>query len=39
LTPAWWDWPLSRIAAHIPTIMSGSVEDLTAVAPVAQPEA
>ncbi|GAB0106436.1 CatB-related O-acetyltransferase [Nocardia sp. JMUB6875] len=30
---AWWDWPLEHLTAYIPTIMSGSVADLEAVAP------
>lgn len=30
---AWWDWPLEHISQHIKTLMSGSVNDLAAVAP------
>jgi virginiamycin A acetyltransferase len=30
---AWWDWPLEHVSRHIATIMSGSVDDLEAVAP------
>ncbi|RDI44456.1 virginiamycin A acetyltransferase [Nocardia mexicana] len=29
---AWWDWPLEMITAHVRTIMSGSVDDLSAAA-------
>ncbi|MFI5783386.1 CatB-related O-acetyltransferase [Nocardia sp. NPDC051570] len=29
---AWWDWPLARITAHVPTIMAGTVEELAAAA-------
>lgn len=31
---AWWDWPVEHITAHIATIMSGSVNDLVALAPL-----
>ncbi|MFB8238411.1 CatB-related O-acetyltransferase [Kitasatospora purpeofusca] len=30
---AWWDWPAEHITAHVRTIMSGTVEELEAVAP------
>jgi virginiamycin A acetyltransferase len=30
---AWWDWPVQHITEHIPAIMSGSIDDLEAVAP------
>ncbi|MFF7590047.1 CatB-related O-acetyltransferase [Kitasatospora purpeofusca] len=30
---AWWDWPQEHITAHVRTIMSGTVEELEAVAP------
>ncbi len=33
VTLARWDWPLEHITAHIETIMSGSIEELVAVAP------
>ncbi len=32
LAVAWWDWPLDRITAHVPVIMSGSIADLEAAA-------
>ncbi|MFF5126875.1 CatB-related O-acetyltransferase [Streptomyces syringium] len=33
LALAWWDWPAEHISAHIPALMSGSVDDLEAAAP------
>ncbi|MFE6970855.1 CatB-related O-acetyltransferase [Isoptericola sp. NPDC057653] len=33
LALAWWDWPVEHVTAHVRTIMSGSVDDLEAVAP------
>ncbi|MFJ4668118.1 CatB-related O-acetyltransferase [Kitasatospora purpeofusca] len=30
---AWWDWPQEHITSHVRTIMSGTVEELEAVAP------
>ena len=33
LALAWWDWPVEHISEHVRTIMSGSVEELVAVAP------
>lgn len=33
LEVAWWDWPLNHITANIETIMTGSPEELTAIAP------
>ncbi|MEU9204899.1 CatB-related O-acetyltransferase [Streptomyces sp. NPDC048332] len=33
LALAWWDWPAEHIGAHIPTLMSGSVEELRKAAP------
>ena len=30
---AWWDWPLQHITKHIRTIMSGTTDDLEAIAP------
>ena len=30
---AWWHWPLHHITEHIRTIMSGTIDDLQAVAP------
>jgi virginiamycin A acetyltransferase len=32
LALAWWDWPLEQITEHLRTIMSGTVDDLEAVA-------
>ncbi|MGC4992543.1 CatB-related O-acetyltransferase [Nocardia salmonicida] len=32
LAVAWWDWPAEHITAHVPTIMSGSIDDLEAAA-------
>ncbi|MER5808401.1 CatB-related O-acetyltransferase [Streptomyces sp. NPDC002033] len=29
---AWWDWPVERISAHLRVIMSGTVDELEAVA-------
>lgn len=31
---AWWDWPLAHLTEHVRTIMSGSVDELEAAAPV-----
>ena len=28
LAIAWWNWPLDRLTKHLPTIMSGTVDDL-----------
>jgi virginiamycin A acetyltransferase len=33
LTPAWWDWPAEHLTQHLRTIMSGSIDDLEAIAP------
>ncbi|QIS08749.1 CatB-related O-acetyltransferase [Nocardia arthritidis] len=33
LALAWWDWPLEHITEHVRIIMSGSIDDLAAVAP------
>lgn len=33
LALAWWDWPVEHLTAHIRTVMSGTVDDLAAVAP------
>jgi virginiamycin A acetyltransferase len=33
LALAWWDWPTLHVTEHLRTIMSGSVDDLDAVAP------
>jgi virginiamycin A acetyltransferase len=33
LALAWWDWPAEHITAHLRTIMSGSIDELEAVAP------
>lgn len=33
LALAWWDWPVEHLTEHIRTVMSGSVDDLEAVAP------
>lgn len=33
LALAWWDWPFAYITRHVRAIMSGSVDDLEAVAP------
>ena len=33
LALAWWDWPRQQITEHIRTLMSGSIDDLEAVAP------
>ncbi|MBA8924765.1 virginiamycin A acetyltransferase [Kutzneria viridogrisea] len=30
---AWWDWPAEHITEHVRTIMSGTVDELAAVAP------
>ena len=30
---AWWDWPTEHLTAHLRTVMSGSVDQLAAVAP------
>jgi len=30
---AWWHWPLQHITEHIRTIMSGTIDDLEAIAP------
>ncbi|MFI1235304.1 CatB-related O-acetyltransferase [Nocardia salmonicida] len=32
LAVAWWDWPAEHITAYVPTIMSGSIDDLEAAA-------
>lgn len=34
LNLAWWNWPLQHITEHIRTIMSGTIDDLEAAAPV-----
>ncbi|GLV98911.1 acetyltransferase [Streptomyces lavendulae subsp. lavendulae] len=33
LRVAWWDWPVEHITAHVRVIMSGTVDELEAVAP------
>jgi virginiamycin A acetyltransferase len=33
LALAWWDWPIEHLTEHVRTIMSGSVDELAAVAP------
>ena len=33
LTLAWWNWPVEHLSQHLRTIMSGSIDDLEAVAP------
>lgn len=33
LALAWWDWPVEHLTEHIRAVMSGTVEDLGAVAP------
>ncbi len=30
---AWWDWPVEHITENIETILSGSIENLSAAAP------
>ena len=30
---AWWDWPVPHLTRHIRVIMSGTVDELEAVAP------
>ena len=30
---AWWDWPTEHLTAHLRTVMSGSVDQLAAIAP------
>ncbi|WP_042222331.1 CatB-related O-acetyltransferase [Kutzneria albida] len=30
---AWWDWPAEHITEHVRTIMSGTVDELAAIAP------
>ncbi len=30
---AWWDWPIEHLTQHVRAVMSGSVEELAAVAP------
>ncbi|RZD72390.1 acetyltransferase [Streptomyces albidoflavus] len=30
---AWWDWPLDHLTAHLPTVMSGTVDALEEAAP------
>jgi virginiamycin A acetyltransferase len=37
LALAWWDWPLPHLTEHLRTIMSGTVDDLEAVAPGSSP--
>jgi len=34
LAVAWWDWPAEHITEHVRTIMSGTIDDLEAAAPV-----
>jgi len=33
LTLAWWDWPAGHLTLRLRTIMSGSIDDLEAIAP------
>lgn len=33
LALAWWDWPAGHLTQHLRTIMSGSIDDLEAIAP------
>jgi hypothetical protein len=33
LTLAWWDWPAEHLTPHLRTVMSGSIDDLEAIAP------
>ena len=30
---AWWDWPAEHLTRHLRTVMSGSIDDLEAIAP------
>ncbi|MFD5181009.1 CatB-related O-acetyltransferase [Nocardia sp. NPDC058379] len=34
LALAWWDWPTTHLTEHVRTIMSGTVADLEAAAPI-----
>lgn len=34
LAVAWWDWPIEHLTAQVRVLMSGSVDDLVAAAPV-----